>query len=251
MDLGTLLRFAAERFPDHQAVVGGHLRLTYAVGDARVNAVAHALRDRGIARGARLVLCLKNPAEWLTAHFALQRPGAIAVPINSRFAAREVRCCVGDGGAAGIPFETTTRGPLLQALADGPGCRLRLFAGADPPAGAVPFPPPAEGPVTDRPGGRVEEDSACVRRFRPRVFVNHDGSTEIYAFTVCHRAAHKPGCAGRPGLHAAIRPVTAAPDRRVLPHETVKPGGVGKGRCATGGTSPATWASWMPRAIST
>jgi 2-furoate---CoA ligase len=69
---------------------------------------------------------------------------------------------------------------------------------------------------------------ACVRAFRPAVFVNHYGSTEIYTFTVRPDVGAKPGCAGRPGLHSAIRVVTAAGDRRVGPDELVKPGEKGE-----------------------
>jgi 2-furoate---CoA ligase len=64
---------------------------------------------------------------------------------------------------------------------------------------------------------------ACARAFRPAVFVNHYGSTEIYTFTVRPDVGAKPGCAGRPGLHSVIRVVAAAPDRRVGPEEVVKP----------------------------
>jgi 2-furoate---CoA ligase len=69
---------------------------------------------------------------------------------------------------------------------------------------------------------------ACARAFRPDVFVNHYGSTEIYTFTVRPDVAAKPGCAGRAGLHAAIRVVTASTDRRVGPDETVAPGDKGE-----------------------
>jgi 2-furoate---CoA ligase len=69
---------------------------------------------------------------------------------------------------------------------------------------------------------------ACVRAFRPRVFVNHYGSTEIYTFTVRADVGAKPGCAGRPGLHSAIRVVAAAADRRVGPDDVVKPGEKGE-----------------------
>ena len=69
---------------------------------------------------------------------------------------------------------------------------------------------------------------ACVRAFRPAVFVNHYGSTEIYTFTVRADVGTKPGCAGRPGLHSVIRVVTAAGDRRVGPDEVVKPGDKGE-----------------------
>ena len=43
MDLGTLLRLAAERTPENVAVADGELRLTYAAWDALVNSAAAAL----------------------------------------------------------------------------------------------------------------------------------------------------------------------------------------------------------------
>jgi 2-furoate---CoA ligase len=69
---------------------------------------------------------------------------------------------------------------------------------------------------------------ACVRAFRPAVFVNHYGSTEIYTFTVRVDVGAKPGCAGRPGVHSAIRVVVASTDRRVGPDELVKAGEKGE-----------------------
>src|SRR5574341_2132109 len=121
MDLGTLLRLTTERTPDNEAIVDGELRLTYAAWNARVNAVAHGLRARGLGRGDRFLLCLKNSEEWLTTYFALQRLGAIAVPINFRFASNEVRFCLGDAGAAGGLFEPATGAAVQEALEDLPG----------------------------------------------------------------------------------------------------------------------------------
>jgi 2-furoate---CoA ligase len=69
---------------------------------------------------------------------------------------------------------------------------------------------------------------ACVRAFRPDVFVNHYGSTEIYTFTVRSDVGAKPGCAGRAGLHSAIRVVAASTERRVGPDEVVAPGEKGE-----------------------
>jgi 2-furoate---CoA ligase len=68
----------------------------------------------------------------------------------------------------------------------------------------------------------------CVHAFRPTVFVNHYGSTEIYTFTTRSDVGAKPGCAGRAGLHSAIRVVTASTDRRVGPDEVVKAGEKGE-----------------------
>jgi 2-furoate---CoA ligase len=45
----------------------------------------------------------------------------------------------------------------------------------------------------------------CIEVFRPRAFVNHYGSTEIYTFAVSADQAAKPGCAGRPSMNARLR----------------------------------------------
>src|SRR5205807_1665300 len=55
---------------------------------------------------------------------------------------------------------------------------------------------------------------ACAKAFRPEVFVNHYGSTEIYTFSVHPDVRRKPGCAGRPGIHSELRVVVASPERR-------------------------------------
>ena len=70
---------------------------------------------------------------------------------------------------------------------------------------------------------------ACVKAFRPDVFVNHYGSTEIYTFSVRPDVHVKPGCAGRPGtaLHAACGR-GAATERRVGPDEIVAAGDEGR-----------------------
>jgi 2-furoate---CoA ligase len=69
---------------------------------------------------------------------------------------------------------------------------------------------------------------ACDRAFRPSVFVNHYGSTEIYTFSVRDQVQGKPGCAGRPGVHGALRVVVASPERRVGPGDVVAPGDKGE-----------------------
>ena len=43
--------------------------------------------------------------------------------------------------------------------------------------------------------------------FRPELFVNHYGSSEIYTFTIEQNAARKPGSAGRAGFNARVRVV--------------------------------------------
>jgi len=64
--------------------------------------------------------------------------------------------------------------------------------------------------------------------FRPQVFVNHLGSTEVYTFTVCDRVLDKPTCAGRSGLFGRSRIVRADAERKGSPDDVVERGVTGE-----------------------
>ncbi|MDE0387567.1 MAG: AMP-binding protein [Rhodospirillales bacterium] len=57
--------------------------------------------------------------------------------------------------------------------------------------------------------------------FRPELFVNHYGSSEIYTFTIDQNAAAKPGSAGKAGINQRIRVVEIGADD---PDQTVAAG---------------------------
>jgi 2-furoate---CoA ligase len=68
--------------------------------------------------------------------------------------------------------------------------------------------------------------TSCCEVFRPEVFVNHYGSTEVYTFTVQGDQRAKPGCAGRPGVHGRLRLVRTG--EGAGPDEVVAHGDVGQ-----------------------
>lgn len=73
--LGDLLHRSAGRYPDKLAVVAGDLRVSYAKFDAAVNRTAHALADRGLAKGDRLALLSHNCWPYVLLAFATTRLG--------------------------------------------------------------------------------------------------------------------------------------------------------------------------------
>ena len=63
---------------------------------------------------------------------------------------------------------------------------------------------------------------ALMAGFKPDLFVNHYGSSEIYTFTIDQNAPAKPGSAGRAGINQLIRVVTlgaASPGQIAQPNE--------------------------------
>lgn len=61
--------------------------------------MAGLLRARNVGRGDRVAVLAQNELEYIVLFFALQRLGAILVPVNFRFTTTEVRHIVRDSGA--------------------------------------------------------------------------------------------------------------------------------------------------------
>lgn len=89
--LGELLR-ASARFGGREYLVTEHSRLSFARHYAVAAAFAEALRtDYGVGKGDRVAICAANSPEWIIAFWAATSLGAIAVGMNSMWAAPEVR----------------------------------------------------------------------------------------------------------------------------------------------------------------
>jgi fatty-acyl-CoA synthase len=84
----------AANHPDREALIeygaDGVRRMTWGELDATINRLGNALAARGVTAGGRVALMLPNGAEFLIAHQALARLGAIAVQIGYRLKAGEI-----------------------------------------------------------------------------------------------------------------------------------------------------------------
>src|SRR6476661_4742110 len=112
-----MLRASVERDPSATAVaqVGGE-SLTYGELWDRAARVAGGLRAAGVQRGDRAAILLPNGIDWVLAFWGTQLAGAVAVPVNTRFAEQEVAYVVKDSGAAHVfrPGEALPDGePLI------------------------------------------------------------------------------------------------------------------------------------------
>ncbi|MGB6058149.1 MAG: FadD3 family acyl-CoA ligase [Microthrixaceae bacterium] len=85
----ALLRSAAERHGDQEVLVdhatNPATRLTYAELRERVDQLAAALIELGIAKGDRVAIWAPNCWEWVVALLGLQSAGAVLVPLNTRY----------------------------------------------------------------------------------------------------------------------------------------------------------------------
>ncbi|MEV4602975.1 AMP-binding protein [Amycolatopsis sp. NPDC049253] len=86
-----VLARAALLAPDVEAVVTAEERVTYGELARRVERVRAGLAAAGIGRGDRVGICLGNGPHWVALFLAVGAAGAVAVPVNTRCTADEVR----------------------------------------------------------------------------------------------------------------------------------------------------------------
>ncbi len=118
-----------------EAVVAGDERLTFADLDLWSDRVAHALVARGIAKGDRIAIAMRNCPSWIISYMAALKVGGVATLINGWWQIHELdhaltltepRLIIADAprahriAATTGDYETVTldiEGPLEQALA--------------------------------------------------------------------------------------------------------------------------------------
>jgi long-chain acyl-CoA synthetase len=140
------LESAAERDPDHEAILAGGDRWTYGDLDKAANSLARHLAERGISRGDRVAVMTSNRPEFVVTVHAASKLGAAPVMLNSSWKALEVgsavaltapRYGVADGAGVGLLAEQLGPGDVLN-LDDGRAAAvIDRTSSVTPPAGAV------------------------------------------------------------------------------------------------------------------
>src|SRR5215468_2554862 len=135
--LPDLLDELAARQPEHEFIVGGGERLSYAETRVRARRLARGLRDLGVRRGEMVALLMNNRPAWLLVDFAVTMLGATLVPISTWSRPRELEYVLNHCQAATLVTIPDFGGQdYLQALAHAAGrlphLRRIVVAGSAP-----------------------------------------------------------------------------------------------------------------------
>lgn len=68
--------------------------ITWNVFEEKANRFANMLIGRGVKKGDKVAILLMNCLEWLPIYFGILKSGAIAVPLNFRYAPDEIEYCL-------------------------------------------------------------------------------------------------------------------------------------------------------------
>ncbi|MFN8017578.1 MAG: AMP-binding protein [Acidimicrobiales bacterium] len=133
--------YVADR-PDAPAVVDERGTTTWRELDERATRLVHALRDRGLRPGDRVLGMLGNQVEAVEVALACAHGGWVQVPVNWNWVAREVAYVVDDADAAAVVVDERWAPVVAEAVASQPGDGPLVVAVGDPAAagpGAEPY----------------------------------------------------------------------------------------------------------------
>ena len=160
--IADAFRAAAARRPSHPALVYLGERTSYRRLDALSDALAGALAARGVEGGDRVILYAPHCPQWVISWLALQKLGAVAVPVTHFYGPADLRYIARDSGAQTAICTDTNFGHLDKVRAETPVRQVVVTGIAD----LLPAWKRGVGHLLDRiPSGRVRK-GADVLDFR-------------------------------------------------------------------------------------
>ena len=100
----------------------------------RANRFANLLLSRGCRKGDKVAILMMNSIEWLPIYFGILKAGAVAVPLNYRYTADEIKYCLDKSDSTMVIFGPEFIG-RMEAISDrSPRVRNLFYVGEDCPA---------------------------------------------------------------------------------------------------------------------
>jgi fatty-acyl-CoA synthase len=113
--VGAVLRFYARILPDKIGARDLERAMTFREWNARSCRLANALLGVGLGKGDRVAVLAYNCVEWLEIYAATAKAGLVAVPINFRLTAEEIRYIVENCEAAAFIVQDDLLEPVERA----------------------------------------------------------------------------------------------------------------------------------------
>ncbi len=113
--------------------------LTWGEFDRKANRLANFLLTRHIGKGDKVAILLMNCLEWLPIYFGILKSGAMAVPMNFRYTADEIRYCLDLADADYLIFGPEFVGRVEDICDRLPRIKSFIYVGEDCPSFAEPY----------------------------------------------------------------------------------------------------------------
>ncbi|MCL2582884.1 MAG: FadD3 family acyl-CoA ligase [Streptosporangiales bacterium] len=213
-----LVRSAADRFGDDEAVIDGPARITFSGLAERMEAAAGAFRSLGIRGGDRVALWAPNSAAWIVAAYGILNAGGVIVPVNTRYKAAEATDVITRSGAKLAAVQPGFLGADYEGIARSAGVPVVDLTSGFLDSGS-PYRAPVKGTdpsdifftsgTTGRSKGVVMSHAACVRPWVEWCALTGltRGDRYLVVNPFFHVFGYKAGCVASLIAGAAVLPV--------------------------------------------
>ncbi|HLR43027.1 MAG TPA: AMP-binding protein [Pseudogracilibacillus sp.] len=123
------IKLNALRYAKKEAISFKDKRFTYESFNQRINQLSHALQEVGIQKGDKVAFMLFNCNELFEIIFACSKIGAIFVPINSRFIAREIKHVLNNSKASVLIHDARFSEEVQKVLEKGSSIKTVVTVG--------------------------------------------------------------------------------------------------------------------------
>ena len=141
------------------------LDMTWRVFDEKANRFANLLIKRGIKKGDKVAILLMNCLEWLPVYFGILKAGAVAVPLNFRYTAKEIKYCLKLADAKALIFGPEFIGRIEMIYDCIQHIRPLFFAGENRPSFAESYDRLTANCSSEDPGIEITDDDDAAIYF--------------------------------------------------------------------------------------
>ena len=137
--------------------------ITWKEFNKAANRFANLLMSRGIGKGDKVAILLMNSIEWLPIYFGVLKTGALAVPLNYRYTADEIKYCLDLAEADVLIFGPEFTGRVEAISNKIKRVKYRFYVGSDCPSFAESYDKLVGFCSTKNPGiSLTEDDHAAI-----------------------------------------------------------------------------------------
>ncbi|MGN0670323.1 MAG: class I adenylate-forming enzyme family protein [Oscillospiraceae bacterium] len=139
--------------------------ITWSVFNEKANRFAQLLISRGVKKGDKVAILLMNCLEWLPIYFGVLKTGALAVPMNFRYSAEEIKYCLDLSDSDVLVFGPEFIG-RIETIAEEIGKkRILFYVGGDCPSFAEDYDKLSSNCASVSPGIELSEDDDAAIYF--------------------------------------------------------------------------------------
>lgn len=132
MNLDQILDFAADRFPNKDALIWDDGKMSYQELRQNSNRFANYLLNNNFQKGEKVSLIFYNTSEFIVAFFGVLKAGGVVVPISYKSQPPEIQYLVEHSNSTFVIYDQTLSGPVIKGTSNNKQVKRLISTAKEP-----------------------------------------------------------------------------------------------------------------------